>query len=42
VLLLSDGAVLAQGAARDVMRSELLSRAFGVDLQVDDAGWVSV
>jgi iron complex transport system ATP-binding protein len=42
VLLLSDGAVLAQGAARDVMRSELLSRAFGVDLQVDDTGWVSV
>ena len=42
VLLLANGAVLAQGAARDVMRSELLSRAFGVDLQVDDTGWVSV
>ncbi len=40
VLLLANGAVLAQGEVIDVMRSELLSRAFGVDLQVDANGRV--
>jgi iron complex transport system ATP-binding protein len=40
VLLLADGAVLAQGEVADVMRSEALSEAFGVNLCVDANGYV--
>ncbi|MBS1175170.1 MAG: hmuV [Burkholderiaceae bacterium] len=42
VLLLAEGKVLAQGEVVDVMRSEVLSEAFGVSLHIDDAGWVFV
>ena len=42
VLLLADGKVLAQGGVQDVMCTARLSEAFGVALQVDDAGWVSI
>lgn len=40
VLLLGEGGVLAQGAREEVMRSDTLSRAFGVSIAVDEAGWI--
>ena len=40
VLLLGEGGVLAQGAREQVMRTETLSRAFGVAIAVDEAGWI--
>lgn len=40
VLLLGEGGVLAQGAREQVMRTGTLSRAFGVAIAVDEAGWV--
>ena len=40
VLLLGESGVLAQGAREQVMRSETLSRAFGVAIAVDEAGWI--
>lgn len=42
VLLLADGKVLAQGGVQDVMCTARLTEAFGVTLQVNDAGWVSI
>jgi ABC-type cobalamin transport system ATPase subunit len=42
VLLLADGKVLAQGGVQDVMCTARLTEAFGVALQVNDAGWVSI
>ena len=40
VLLLGEGGVLAQGTREQVMRTETLSRAFGVAIAVDEAGSV--
>ena len=42
VLLLADGKVLAQGEVADVMRSEILSEAFGVNLLFNEAGWLAI
>ena len=40
VLLLGEGGVLAQGGREEVMRADTLSRAFGVSIAVDEAGWI--
>ena len=40
VLLLGESGVLAQGAREQVMRSETLSRAFGVEVALDENGRV--
>ena len=40
VLLLGQGCVLAQGTRESVMTSEWLSQAYGVEIVVDETGWV--